>query len=102
MRVSISQIYIKPGVSFPFSHLMQRWVSDELSSVADSCNKFVKKYGADFELAVIVSADTQIEDNLIKGPGVYKKGRWVEYVVYYLMMSSLKRCTDVVPLWSFC
>ena len=61
---------------------MQLWVSKELSPLADPCEAFVRKCGAELKLVVNVSADTQIEDNLLKGPGVYKKGRWVEYVVY--------------------
>jgi hypothetical protein len=82
MNVHIGQIYIEPGVNFPFSYLMQIWLSEELSLIADPCDKFLKKYGADFELTVLVSADTQIVDNLIKGPTVFKKYKRVDYVVY--------------------
>ena len=82
MRVSITQIYIKPGVEFPFSHLMQRWLSEELSSSADSSAEFVRKYGTEFEIAVNISADTQIMNNQIKGPGIYKKYKYVEYTLF--------------------
>ncbi|HVJ21026.1 MAG TPA: hypothetical protein VM686_36700 [Polyangiaceae bacterium] len=32
--VAVSQIYIEPGVGFPFSHQMQQWLSAELTSLA--------------------------------------------------------------------
>jgi hypothetical protein len=82
MMVSIGQVYIKPGVNFPFSHLMQIWVSEELSSVADDCAEFQKKYGREFELIVRISADTQIADNVLKGPTVFRKAKDVEYSVF--------------------
>jgi hypothetical protein len=82
MKVYIAQIYIKPGVSFPFSCSMQVWVSEELSSLADFCDEFVRKYGTEFKLIVRVSADTQIADNVIKGPTVFKKTKDVEYTVF--------------------
>jgi hypothetical protein len=82
MMVSIGQAYIKPGVNFPFSHLMQNWVSEELSSVAEDCVEFQKKYGSEFELIVRISADTQIADNVLKGPTVFRKSKDVEYSVF--------------------
>ena len=78
MIVSIGQVYIKPGVRFPFSHLMQVWVSEALSSVADNCADFQMNYGCDFELIVRVSADTQIADNMLKGPTVFRENKVVE------------------------
>ncbi|HYO59109.1 hypothetical protein [Archangium sp.] len=82
MRVSIGQIYVKPGVSFPFSHLMQRWLSNELSSAASDSTEFERKYGAGFSLMVNVSADTQILDNQIKGPTIFKKDKDVEFTLF--------------------
>lgn len=82
MMVSIGQAYIKPGISFPFSHLMQTWVSKELSSVADGCVEVQRKYGSEFELIVRISADTQIVDNALKGPTVFRKTKAVEYTVF--------------------
>lgn len=82
MKVSIGQIYNKPGVSFPFSHLMQRWLAKELSAITNPSAAFVKKYGADFRLTIRVSADTQIADCQVKGPAVFKKDKGIEYSVY--------------------
>ena len=82
MRVFIGQIYIKPGVDFPFSHQMQGWLGEQLSSMANPSAEFVRKYGADFALVVRVSADTGIVENRIKGPTIFKKTRDVEYTVF--------------------
>jgi hypothetical protein len=82
MKVYVSQIYIKPGVSFPFSHLMQRWLSAELSSLANHSTDFAKKYGAEYELMIRLSADTQTTENEIRGPTVYKKTKDVEYSLF--------------------
>jgi hypothetical protein len=82
MNVSIGQIYIKPGVKFPFSHLMQIRVSDELSALVEMSPEFQSRYGPDYSFIVNVSADTGIVDNLIKGPAVFKRTRDVEYTVF--------------------
>jgi hypothetical protein len=82
MKVSVGQIYIKPGVSLPFSHLMQRWLSAELSSVTDDSVESERKYGAGFNLVINVSADTQISDNKIKGPTIFKKDKDVEFTLF--------------------
>ena len=82
MIVYVSQIYGKPGVSFPFSHLMQRWITDELSALAKHSTKFARKHGTDFNLGVNLSADTNITDNKIKGPAIHKKTKDVEYTLF--------------------
>ena len=53
MKVSIGQIYVEAGVSFPFSHHMQRWLSDRLSELATPGAEFLQysRYGAAFDLA---------------------------------------------------
>lgn len=98
MRVSVGQIYTKPGVSFPFSHRMQRWLSEELSRVAgaDSASaEFLRRYGVGFELVVRIGADTQIVDNEIRGPTVFKKDRSVEFSVFLpfdVIVASAEGC----------
>ena len=82
MIVYVSQIYGKPGVSFPFSHLMQGWMTDELSALAKHSTDFASKYGADFNLGVNLSADKNITDNQIKGPAIFKKTKDVEYTLF--------------------
>ena len=82
MKVGIAQVYTKAGVSFPFSHLMQRFMSQELSAVSGDCDPFRQKYGSEFSLGLWIGADTGIVDNKIVGPGVYKKTKDVEYSVF--------------------
>lgn len=82
MKISVGQIYIKPGVSFPFSHRMQIWLAGELSSAANDSAEFMKKYGTDFNLVVRISADTQISAPQIKGPTIFKRDRDVEFTVF--------------------
>lgn len=82
MKVWIGQIYVKPGVEFPFSHHMQGFLSDQLSALASDAAGFKARFGAGFQLMIRISADTKISDNRLKGPAVYKKDRQVEYAVF--------------------
>jgi hypothetical protein len=82
MKISIGQIYINPGVAFPFSHHMQGWLGEQLSSVSGDSEEFRRKYQADFRLIVRVSADTNSDENIIKGPTVFKRTKDVEYVIF--------------------
>jgi hypothetical protein len=82
MKVAVAQIYIEPGASFPFSYLMQRWLSQELSSLATPTNAFLKRNGEGFMLTVYISAKTKAESNEIRGPSVAKKSKIVEYTLF--------------------
>lgn len=59
MNISFVQIYIKPGISFPFSYVMQQWLGEQVSSLAGSALAFSKKYGPDFDLGFNISTDTE-------------------------------------------
>lgn len=82
MKVSIGQIYIEPGVEFPFSDRMQAWLSKKLSSAAKASAEFEKKHGPGFNLIVRVSAKPQIQDNRIAGPTIFKKDKDVEFTLF--------------------
>lgn len=82
MEVAIGQVYIRPGVNFPFSFRMQVWLSKKLTSAATKADAFEKKYGAGFSLMINLSAKTQISANEIKGPAVFKKDKDVEYTLF--------------------
>jgi hypothetical protein len=81
MKAYFGQIYIAPGVRFPFSHLFQAYLSKEITALVEPSHTFVKKYGSDFNLIFNVSAKRAIQDNEIKGPTVFKKTKDVEYTV---------------------
>lgn len=82
MNVSVGQVYVEAGVSFPFSHSMQAWVSRKLSSAAKSSAKFEKKYGTGFSLMVNLSAKRHLSENRIVGPAVFKKSKDVEFTLF--------------------
>ncbi len=99
MKVSVSQIYIKPGVSFPFSHVMQRLLSSELSNCVEASAEFKTQYGTGYHLVVNMSADTDIVDNVVRGPTVFKRSRSVEYTVflpYDMILQSRDGCREAM------
>lgn len=101
MKVWVGQVYIKPGVNFPFSQRMQGWLSEELSAVSGDGTEFRRKYGDDFELMVRISADTGMAENRVKGPTVFKKTRDVEYVLFLpfdAIVRSLEGCRTAAEL----
>jgi hypothetical protein len=82
VKVWFAQVYVEPGVSFPFSHLWQGRLSKSVSALAKPSPAFTKKFGKDFELKFWVSAKKTTRGNEIRGPGVYKKTKDVEYTVF--------------------
>jgi hypothetical protein len=82
MKVFVSQLNIQPGVSFPFSHVMQSLLHETLSALAVPSPAFTDKYGADFNLIVRLSAKREPKQNEIKGPTVFKKEKEVEYTLF--------------------
>lgn len=81
MKVFVGQIYTKPGVDFPFTHLMQRWLGEELTRVASEDAKFQERYGSGFALGLRISADTGTAETEVKGPTVFKRDRDIEYTL---------------------
>jgi hypothetical protein len=82
MKVHFGQVYIHPGVAFPFSHYFQLYLSREITNLVSASAKFVKKYGSGFELMFNISAKRHLQDNEIKGPTVFKKTKDVEYSIF--------------------
>ena len=82
MKVWFGQIYIEPGVSFPFNHHFQRYLSKEITDLVEPSTKFIKKYGSDFKLGFNVSAKNAIQDIEINGPTVFRKSKDVEYTIF--------------------
>ncbi len=82
MKIHFGQIYIEPGVFFPFSCLFQRLLSDEVSALLEPSTKFIQRYGADWELVFRISAKRAIPDNEIRGPSVFKKDKDVEFTIF--------------------
>lgn len=82
MRMAITQVYIKVGIRFPYSYRMQIRVSEELSALFEECDVLEKRYGKDYKLTFYMSADVGIAANVIKGPGVIKRTKDIEYTIF--------------------
>lgn len=84
MRVSVSQIYIEAGVSFPFSYAMQQFLKEELTGVASDevASAFLNRYGSDYGLMIHLSAKRGIDGNEVVGPTVSKKDKLIEYTLF--------------------
>lgn len=82
MKVWFGQIYIEPGVGFPFSHFFQLRLASEVTDLVAASTKFIGRYGADFELMFRISAKQGLQDNEIRGPTVFKKAKDLEYTVF--------------------
>lgn len=82
MHVHFGQIYIKPGVRFPFSHHFQERLSEEVTALVRPSGKFIQKYGIDFKVVFNISAKKGIQDNEVRGPTVFKKTKDIEYTVF--------------------
>jgi len=82
MKVHFGQIYMQPGVTFPFSTRFQRSLGDEITQLVQPSATFIRKYGTDWELMFRISAKTQIDDSEIRGPTLFKKDKDIEYTVF--------------------
>jgi hypothetical protein len=82
MRIYVSQIYVEPRVSYPFSHVFQKYLSALASEDTSGTEQFFSKYGEDYELVFNVSAKTGLNSPEIKGPTVFKRGKTVEYTIF--------------------
>jgi len=82
MKVWFGQIYVQPGVSFDFSQHFQLRLSEEITRLVTPSATFTRKYGSEWELIFRISAKTQINDNEIHGPSVFKADREIEYTIF--------------------
>ncbi len=94
MKVHFGQIYVEPGIAFPFSHHFQLRLGKELSSLIQPSTVFLQEYGTDWELMFRISAKTDIDNNEIRGPSVYKSDKDVEYTVF-LPYDVITRTEDI-------
>jgi hypothetical protein len=94
MKIHFSQIYIRPGVTFPFSHLLQLYLSNEITDRVEPSSKFLAKYGDDYDVIFRISAKKELVNNELKGPTVFEKDRHVEYTVF-LPFDVIHRAPDI-------
>ena len=94
MKIYFGQIYIEAGVSFPFSFLFQRHLSDVVTELTTPSPMFLKKYGDDWDLIFRISAKSAIQDTEVRGPTVFRKDKNVEYSIF-LPFSSIRQKPNV-------
>jgi hypothetical protein len=82
MKIFIGQIYIKPGISFPFSLGFQKWLGDSLSERIEATEPFKKEFGVDARLGIRISAKENIDQPEIKGPTFFKRDKCVEFTIF--------------------
>ena len=82
MNIFIGQIYIKPGVRFPFSLQFQKWLGEALSKRVEVSEQFRNAYGAGFGVGLRISAKEGIDQPEIKGPTVFKRDKTVEFTIF--------------------
>ena len=82
MKIFVGQIYIKPGVSFPFSLRFQKWLGDALTQRVVASEVFRNAYSDSFSLGLRISAKDDIDQTEIKGPTVFKRDKSVEFTIF--------------------
>jgi len=82
MKIFVGQIYITPGVKFPFSLRFQKWFGDALSERTEVSERFCQEFGTNFILGFRISAKEGISKAEIKGPTVFKRDKSVEFTIF--------------------
>lgn len=95
MKISFTQAYITPGINFPFSHHFQKRISNQVSSSISDAQMFYEKYGQDFSMSIYISAENSTVGPRVVGPGVYRKGKEVEYTIF-LPFDAIYRSNDSI------
>lgn len=82
MRVYFGQIYVEPGVKFPFTHLAQLALGEAVTSHVAPSEKFIKKYGERYSIVFRISAKRLLTENELRGPTAYRKTEDVEFTIF--------------------
>lgn len=82
MKVFFGQIYIEPGVSFPWSWKFQSYLSSAITETIGPSEYFTGKYGSDWSLGFRISAKRNLGSNEICGPTVFRKAKDVEFTIF--------------------
>ncbi len=82
MKIFVGQIYVQPGVTFPFSHYFQKWLGQEMSKLVKPSDSFLKTYSDEYDLIIRLSAKSEIPRPEVVGPTVFKRDKDVEYTIF--------------------
>lgn len=76
------------------SHDFKVALSEAMSRLVKPSPWFIKKYGRDFDVHFYFSTKSESSENEIRGPGVYRKGKDVEYSIN-LPFDVIRRSADI-------
>ena len=82
MKIFIGQVYIRPGINYPFSCYFQKWLGEELTKLVKPSEFFIKTYSDEYSLIFRMSAKSEIIEPEIFGPTVFKKDKKVEFTIF--------------------
>jgi hypothetical protein len=82
MKIQFTQVYPEVGVSFPFTHSFQRYLSHETTTLVTPSSELEAKHGREFKLVFYISAKPSIADSEVRGPTVVRKTQAMEYTVF--------------------
>ena len=82
MRIFVGQIYIQPNINYPFSHIFQKWIGEELTKLVKPPELFLKKYSDEFNVIFRLSAKSEIDKAEIRGPTIFKKDKDIEFTIF--------------------
>jgi hypothetical protein len=82
VKIYFGQIYVEPGISFPFTHEFQKFLSQEVTSIVFPSSKFIHDFGEDWDLIFRISAKQKLENLEVRGPTKFNKDCDVEYTLF--------------------
>jgi hypothetical protein len=82
MNIYFGQIYITPGVSFPWTIHFQRLLGETVTSLVRPGPRFIAQYGENWNLMFRISAKRGILSSEIRGPSKFRKDLRVEYSIF--------------------
>src|SRR5258708_18394290 len=88
MRIYFSQVYIEPGVNYPFSHVFQQRMSAAVSDLVQASENFIRKLGIDWKVIFNVSAKKEILATEVVRPAVSKSDKDVKFTIFFPHDSS--------------
>lgn len=103
MKIFVGQIYVQPGINFPFSHQFQIFLGEELTKRVQSSHRFVANCGGDFDVIFRLSAKSEIAEVEVCGPTMFKRDKDVEFTIFipHSCNSSRERSDCKRPLILF-
>lgn len=100
MGIYLAQIYVEPGVSYRFSYKFQLLCGGWLTDRVSLAGSYTERFGEGYDLMFRMSAKSEIESPLVKGPTVFAEDRDVEYTIFlpFITVADQKSHVQVLDL----